>query len=149
MSSRSQVDVVMEAMRLSKIERAKSGSEKIAKTEFGENIDEYREQVVDTLLILSHILGDVATEDTLRQARVLVLREPLKKLGFSYEPLLDGFLVTLESVSKAQSAKRAKPLSTDELARLYGMSPEAAEALKSGVTIGELIVIQPGLFIIF
>lgn len=104
------------------------------------------------LIILKDVLDLKADENTLRQAVVLlkqanyVVFVPGKET-VGGKVLADAIRSAVKNVSDDVAKKRSAPMSNEEIFAEYGFTSKEQAAFLKGVTIGELFVIQPDLFL--
>lgn len=114
--------------------------------------DGYVERINRVQAILKDVLDRKADESTLRQAHIL-----LKQANYvAFVPgkdtvggrvLADAIRSAVRNVSDDVAKKRSAPMTYKEIFEEYKFSPKAQAAFLKGVTIGELFVIQPDLFL--
>lgn len=123
-----------------------------AKKLFAALRDAYVDRINTVLVILRDLLDKKADENTLRQARILLkqanyVRFVPGKDTVGGKVLTDTIKSMIQNVSDDGAKKRTSPMSNEEIFEEYGFSVKAQAAFLKGVTIGELFVIQPDLFL--
>lgn len=114
--------------------------------------DSYAERISQVMLILQEVLDKKADESTLRRARVLLDQANYVKFVPGKETILGKssvqFVRTLvENIAEDAASKKSAPMTNEEVFKEYNFSVKAEAAFVAGVTIGELFVIQPDLFL--
>ncbi len=123
-----------------------------AKKLFAALRDAYVDRINTVLVVLKDLLDKKADENTLRQARVLLKQANYVRFVPGTETVLGKasvqFVKTLiSSIAEDAAKKKSAPMSNEEIFAEYEFTAKAQAAFLKGVTIGELFVIQPDLFL--
>lgn len=114
--------------------------------------DGYVDRINRVLVILKDVLDKKADESTLRRARVLLDQASYVKFVPGKDTIFGKSSVEfvrswVENIAEDAAKKKSAPMTNEEIFKEYNFSVKAEAAFVAGVTIGELFVIQPDLFL--